>query len=97
MATIHDTIYHFWNSAVLRAGIKLGIFPLIAKYESCSCQFIASQLEANSSFMQSFLEACVVLELLEKEDDQYKNSQQSAINPAMKVVKRKLGTSGLSA
>lgn len=78
MATVHRTIYHFWNSAVLRAGIKLEIFLLIAENEPCSCEFIASQLNANPSFMQSFLEACVVLELLEKENGQYKNSQQSA-------------------
>lgn len=78
MSVIDKAIYHFWNSAVLRAGIKLGLFPLIAKHEPCSCQFIASQLNANPSFMQSFLEACVVLELLEKDNGQYKNSPQSA-------------------
>ncbi|MBE9067415.1 methyltransferase domain-containing protein [Leptolyngbya cf. ectocarpi LEGE 11479] len=78
MIAIQATIYHFWNSAILRAAIKLGIFPLIAEHQPCSCEFIASQLKANSSFMQSFLEACVVLELLEKDNDQYSNTQQSA-------------------
>jgi ubiquinone/menaquinone biosynthesis C-methylase UbiE len=71
-------IYQFWNSSVLRAGIKLGLFSLIEKEQPCSPQFIADSLNANSRFMESFLESCVVLGLLEKSQNKYRNSKQTS-------------------
>ena len=66
MNNVHQIIYHFWNSAILRAGIKLGLFSLLDKKQPCSCQFIADSLNADFHFVQSFLESCVALSLLEK-------------------------------
>ena len=63
----------FWNSAILRAGIKLGVFSLLEQTNLSSDQ-VASRIGASSRFVQAFLDACVVLNLLEKSGDGYRNA-----------------------
>ncbi len=78
MSNIHEMIYQFWNSSVLRAGVKLKLFPLIEKEQPCSSQFIADSLNANINFIKSYLECCVSLGLLEKNQNMYRNSEQTS-------------------
>ncbi|MDY6805438.1 MAG: class I SAM-dependent methyltransferase [Cyanobacteriota bacterium] len=78
MSNTYDIIYQFWNSAVLRAGIKLGIFSLLEEKQPCSCESIVNSLKSNPKFMHSFLEACVVLGLLEKEGNDYRNTKETS-------------------
>ena len=70
---INELSRHFWNSAVLRAGLKLGVFSLLEK-QPLSCPQISQHLNANPRFVQAFLEACAALGLLEKEEEKFKNS-----------------------
>ncbi len=74
---IYDISFNYWNSAVLRAGVKLGLFNLLDR-QPLSSEKIAQQLNTNPSFTQSFLEACVVLGLIKKEKEQYQNSAETA-------------------
>ena len=62
----------FWESAVLRAGIKLGVFAFLK--EQRSSDDVARKLRASPSFVRSFLDACVALELLEQRDEAYANT-----------------------
>lgn len=78
MSIAYETIYEFWNSAILRAGIKLGIFELLESNKSCSCEQIVESLSSDFGFTQSFLEACVVMGVLEKDGDKYKNTQDTS-------------------
>ena len=63
----------FWESAVLRAGIKLGVFSLLEERPRSSDD-VARTLEASPAFVRSFLDACVALELLEQHDETYANA-----------------------
>ncbi len=74
---IYDISFNYWNSAVLRAGIKLGLFNLLEQ-QPLSSEKIVQHLNTNPSFTQSFLEACVILGLLKKEKDQYKNRPETS-------------------
>ena len=64
---------NFWNSAVLRAGIKLEVFPLL-EHQSLTATDIAQRLDANPRFVQAFLEACTALALLQKAGGMFTNS-----------------------
>lgn len=64
---------NFWNSAILRAGIKLGVFELIENGPTDSVG-LAIRLDASPRFLEALLNACVVLGLLEEENGQYGNS-----------------------
>ena len=55
---------NFWNSAILRAGIKLGVFELLEQ-GSLTYEEVASHLNAAGRFVQAFLNACGTLELAE--------------------------------
>lgn len=70
---INELSRNFWNSAVLRAGIKLGVFPLLDNQALSSAQ-VAEHLQANPRFVEAFLEASVALELLKKTGDTYINA-----------------------
>ena len=70
---INELSRNFWNSAVLRAGIKLGVFSLLDNQALSSAQ-VAEHLQANPRFVEAFLEACVALALLEKTGDAYTNA-----------------------
>ena len=70
---INELSRDFWKSAVLRAGIKLGVFQLLNQPPLSSTD-VAQHLGANPRFVEAFLEACVVLGLLEKSDQGYANA-----------------------
>ena len=74
---IYDIGFNYWNSAVLRASVKLGLFNLLDG-QLLSAKKIAQQLETNPSFTQSFLETCVILGLIAKEKDRYKNTEETS-------------------
>ena len=78
MSIAYETIYQFWNTAVLRAGITLGIFSLLEEKQPCSDEFIIKHLNSDPKFTHSFLEACVVLGFLEKDGNEYKNTQDTS-------------------
>ena len=67
----------FWYSAMLRAGIKLGIFNLLDD-NGLTFDEVAQQIRASRRYVRAFLEACVVLDLLEKRGDRYTNSPLAA-------------------
>ena len=79
---VNELARSFWNSAILRAGIKLNIFSLL---QDCSLtsEEIARRLEASPTYVLAFLEACVVLNLLEKHVETYQNSALTSklLNP----------------
>lgn len=63
----------FWYSSILRAGIKLETFNLLDN-SSLPSDEIAQRVGASPRYIRSFLDACVVLDLLEKQGDRYANS-----------------------
>jgi cyclopropane fatty-acyl-phospholipid synthase-like methyltransferase len=64
----------FWNSAVLRAGIRLGVFSLLSR-ENLTSEGVARRLSANPRFTEAFLHACAALGLLEVgSDGTFRNS-----------------------
>ena len=67
----------FWESAVLRAAIKLGLFTLLEQRPRSSDE-VARTLQASPTFVRSFLDACVALELLERRDETYANTSQAS-------------------
>ena len=67
----------FWESAVLRAGIKLGVFALLEEQPRSSNE-LSRTLQASPTFVRSFLDACVALELLERRNETYANTLQTS-------------------
>ena len=69
---------NFWNSAILRAGLKLNVFALLESGESSSAGLslpdLVHRIGANQRFLHAFLEACAALGLLEQQDGTYRNS-----------------------
>lgn len=74
---IYDISFNYWNSAVLRAGVKLGLFNVLEQ-QSLSSTEISQQLQTNPSFTQSFLETCVILGLIINEKEQYQNTAETS-------------------
>lgn len=74
---IYDISFNYWNSAVLRAGVKLGLFNLLER-QPLSATEIAQQLKTNLSFTSSFLETCIILGLIQKEQERYKNTEETS-------------------
>ncbi len=74
---INEMSRQFWNSAVLRAGIKLGVFPLLDQ-QSLSADQVADHLQAEPRFVEAFLESCAILGLLQKTDDDYTNTPMAS-------------------
>lgn len=70
---INELSRNFWNSAVLRAGIKLGVFTMLER-DAVTASQIAHSLQANARFVEAFLEACTVLGLLQKNANTYTNT-----------------------
>ena len=64
---------NFWNSAVLRAAIKLDLFSLLEP-GSLSHGELTRRVGAAPRYLQAFLDSCVALGLLEKQDGRYRNS-----------------------
>ena len=67
----------FWHSAILRAGIKLGVFSLLDR-TSLSADQVAHRIDASPRFVQAFVDACVALDLLEMREDRYTNSPMAS-------------------
>ncbi|HIE01811.1 MAG TPA: methyltransferase domain-containing protein [Thiotrichaceae bacterium] len=71
---IYDLTLSFWNSAVIRAGLKLNLFNLLEK-QALSPTEVSQDIKAsNPRFIQAFLDACAILGLLEKQGDKFTNS-----------------------
>ena len=67
----------FWYSAILRAGIRLNVFSLL-QANRLSAEEVARRIEASPKYVRAFLDSCVVLDLLEKQGDEYVNSPLSS-------------------
>ena len=74
---INELARCFWYSAMLRAGVKLGIFNLLEE-NKLTFDEVAQRIVASPRYVRAFLEACVVLDLLEKRGDRYANSPLAA-------------------
>ena len=70
---INELARGFWHSAILRAGIKLGVFSLL-EGNALTSEDIAQRIGASSRYVQAFLDSCAVLDLLDKRGDTYTNS-----------------------
>ena len=71
---VNEMSRSFWNSAILRAGIKLGVFDLLENNSLIGDQ-VARRVHGAPRFVQAYLDACVVLELLEKRGNEYTNGR----------------------
>lgn len=71
---VNELSRNYWNSAVLRAGIKLGIFELLEQ-KTLTSDDITRELDAAPRFVEAFLEACALLELLDKTPGGFTNSR----------------------
>ena len=67
----------FWSSAILRAGLKLGVFALL-EGSLLSPDEVARCVSGAPRYVQAFLDACVVLGLLEKKDNEFTNSSAAS-------------------
>ena len=74
---VNELARNFWYSAILRAGIKLDVFSLLENDKLMS-QEVALRIGASPRYTQSFLDCCVVLELLDKKDSRYVNSDMAS-------------------
>lgn len=68
----------FYESCVLFTASDLGIFGKISELGKADAKTIANQLNLNERGTRLLLDACVALNLLEKENDEYKNTPESA-------------------
>ena len=68
---------NFWNSAVLRAAIKLDIFSILEEQRLTFDQ-VAEKIGADPRFLQAFLDACGALNLVQKEEAKYGNSASAS-------------------
>ncbi len=74
---VNELARNFWYSAILRAGIKLDVFSRL-ETESLTSQEVALRIGASPRYTQSFLDCCVVLDLLDKKDGKFINSSMSS-------------------
>ena len=74
---VNELARNFWYSAVLRAGIKLDVFSLLEN-DTLTSQEVAIRIGASPRYTQSFLDCCVVLDLLDKDDGKFINSAMSS-------------------
>ncbi len=70
---INELSRSFWNSAILRAGIKLGVFALL-DMGGLTAEQVAHRIKASPRYVQAFLDSCIVLGLLDKQGDIYVDS-----------------------
>ena len=73
---VNEMSRNFWNSAVLRAGIKLKVFSLL-QGQALTVDEVAQACDANRRFMGAFLEASAALGLLDRAGDRYTDSAQA--------------------
>ena len=74
---VNELARNFWYSAILRAGIKLDVFSLLEN-DTLTSQEVANRIGASPRYTQSFLDCCVVLDLLDKNDDKFVNSEMAS-------------------
>lgn len=74
---INELARNFWYSAILRAAIKLDVFSMLEDQGLTHGQ-VAQNLGASPRYVQSFLDSCVALDLLEADGDKYSNSPTSS-------------------
>ena len=74
---INELARCFWYSAMLRAGIKMCVFNLLEEGK-LTFDEVAQQIGASPRYVRAFLEACVGLDLLEKQGNRYANSPMAA-------------------
>lgn len=68
----------FYESCVLFTASDLGIFKKISELESVDAATIANELNLSERCTRLLLDACVALGLLEKENNEYKNTPESS-------------------
>ena len=71
--SVNELARCFWYSAILRAGISLGTFDLLEN-EMLNSDEVAKRISAAPGYVHAFLDSCVVLDLLTKEEGRYNNS-----------------------
>ena len=71
--SINELSRNYWNSAILRAGIKLDVFSLLEK-GPLTVQEVAHRIHAAPRFVEAFLNAAAVLGLLEETSQKFQNS-----------------------
>ena len=74
---VNELARNFWYSAILRAGIKLDVFSLLEN-DTLTSQEVANRIGASPRYTQSFLDCCVVLDLLDKNDGKFVNSEMAS-------------------
>lgn len=74
---IYDISFNYWNSAVLRASVKLGIFDILEK-QPINLDELSQSLGSNQRFTEAFLASCVALNLLQKDDEVYQNTEETS-------------------
>ena len=74
---VNELARNFWYSAILRAGIKLDVFSLLEN-DTLTSQEVAARIGASPRYTQSFLDCCVVLDLLDRNDGKYINSAMTS-------------------
>jgi len=74
---INELARCFWYSSILRAGIKLGVFDLLEN-ERLTSDEVAERISSAPGYVHAFLNACSVLDLLEKREERYANSPQAS-------------------
>jgi len=75
--SINELSRDYWNSAILRAGIKLRVFALLEE-EPMTFGEVAERIQAAPRFVEAFLNAATVLGLLEQTGQKYQNSQAAS-------------------
>ena len=74
---VNELARNFWYSAILRAAIKLDIFSLLEN-DTLTPQDVAVRIGASPRYTQSFLDCCVELDLLDKNDGKFMNSAMTS-------------------
>ena len=70
---INELARCFWYSSILRAGIKLGVFDVLDG-GLLSVEEVERRVGIDPNYAEAYLDACEVLDLLEKNGDKYTNT-----------------------
>ena len=71
---VRELARSFWYSAILRAAIKLDVLAILDG-RSLTVEELSERIGASTRHVRAFLDACVVLGLLETRGDAYTNTQ----------------------
>ena len=74
---VHEAIYAYWRTGILRAGIELRAFARLAEVPGRSAADLADDLGADPSFLRAWLEASVALAFLVHQGEGYALSEAS--------------------